>query len=149
MAVEVDLIDALSHLELSGNVRELKNLIATALAVKTDPNPLGLQDLPSQIWRQLSGTDFTGAAPCASPPGSKNGGVENSLSPAHAFASSLIEREGWNLDRCLSHCEREIVEAAMQHTRNNQSQAARLLGVTPRSIYNKLRRYELLNKPPL
>ena len=34
----------------------------------------------------------------------------------------------------------------MRQTHNNQSQAARLLGLTPRSIYNKLRKHHLLHK---
>lgn len=41
------------------------------------------------------------------------------------------------------HCEREIVDAAMQQVDYKQPQAARLLGLTPRSIYNKLRKYHL------
>ena len=46
-------------------------------------------------------------------------------------------------NECLSHCEREIVAAAMRQSSNNQSQAARFLGLTPRSIYNKLRKHHL------
>jgi transcriptional regulator with PAS, ATPase and Fis domain len=52
--IDPDLIDALSCLKLPGNVRELKNLITTALAAKTDHRPLELKDLPSQVWEELS-----------------------------------------------------------------------------------------------
>jgi len=48
-----------------------------------------------------------------------------------------------SISACLAHCEREIVEAAMRQVDYKQSQAARLLGLTPRSIYNKLRKYHL------
>jgi transcriptional regulator with GAF, ATPase, and Fis domain len=36
-----------------------------------------------------------------------------------------------------------IVEAALTQTAKNQSEAARLLGVTPRTIYNLVRRHHL------
>jgi DNA-binding NtrC family response regulator len=64
-----------------------------------------------------------------------------------SLAASATEQRGWNLDNCLSYCEREIVKAAMRRSSNNQSKAARLLGLTPRGIYNKLRKHELLRKP--
>jgi len=33
------------------------------------------------------------------------------------------------------------VNAALEHEHGNQSRAARLLGITPRSVYNKLRKH--------
>ena len=55
----------------------------------------------------------------------------------------ILESQGWNLPRALRECERQVFEAALQRTKGNQSQAARLLGITPRSVYNKLRKYHL------
>jgi len=40
-------------------------------------------------------------------------------------------------------CERHALEAAMERTRGNQSETAKLLGITPRSVYNKLRKHRL------
>lgn len=146
--VAADLIDALSCLELRGNVRELKNLITAALAAKTDSGPLGLKDLPTQVWEELADTHFAGAAPEVRPTCGDRVVAEERLSSSemHSLALSLTHRQGWNLHTCLSQCEREIIEAAIFYTRNNQSQAARLLGLTPRSIYNKLRKHQLLRK---
>ena len=53
----------------------------------------------------------------------------------------LLEANGWNLSRSLAHCEREALEAAMQRAHGNQSESARLLGITPRSVYNKMRKH--------
>jgi len=33
------------------------------------------------------------------------------------------------------------VEAAMRRAHGNQSESARLLGITPRSVYNKMQKY--------
>ena len=64
--IDPDLIDALSCLELKGNVRELKNLLITAQAAKTDRRPLGLKDLPPQVWKQLAQSGFAAAMPTGS-----------------------------------------------------------------------------------
>jgi DNA-binding NtrC family response regulator len=37
------------------------------------------------------------------------------------------------------------VEAALQAADGNQSRTARLLGVTPRCVYNKMRKHRLAN----
>jgi transcriptional regulator with PAS, ATPase and Fis domain len=148
--IDPDLIDALSYLKLPGNVRELKNLITTALAAKTDHRPLELKDLPSQVWEELSLSRFADSAPQVSSPVATSRHADDNCSmlpDVQSFALSVTDRQGWNLQNCLSHCEREIVKAAMRQTSNNQSEAARLLGLTPRSIYNKLRKHQLLRKP--
>ena len=36
-----------------------------------------------------------------------------------------------------------LLEAALHKAHGNQSQMARLLGITPRSIYNKVHKYQL------
>jgi DNA-binding NtrC family response regulator len=62
------------------------------------------------------------------------------------FTSSIIrvlETNDWNLRRSLENCERQALEAAIQRSRGNQSEIARLLGITPRSVYNKLHKFQL------
>jgi len=55
----------------------------------------------------------------------------------------VLEANGWNLRRSLEDCERQGLEAAMKRTNGNQSEIARLLGITPRSVYNKVHKYRL------
>jgi transcriptional regulator with GAF, ATPase, and Fis domain len=147
--IDPDLIDALSCLPLPGNVRELKNLITTAQATKTDRLPLGLKDLPSHVWKELAQSGYAGATSRTATPAVAEGRAGADRAPLPELpelALSLTGRQGWNLNSCLSRCEREIVAAALRKTNNNQSQAARLLGLTPRSIYNKLRKHDLFPK---
>jgi transcriptional regulator with GAF, ATPase, and Fis domain len=136
--IGADLIDALGRLQLGGNVRELRNIIIAALAAKPDAGPLGLKDLPHRVWEEVSATEVETAADT---PEAKSTGEW-----ADSLALSCTRRQGWRLDRCLAECEQEIIKAALQYTKNNQSRAARLLGITPRSIYNKLRKYEIAGK---
>ena len=147
--IDADLIDALSCLELKGNVRELKNLLITAQAAKSDRRPLGLKDLPPQVWKQLAQSGFAVAVPDQLAADAVALSTTNAapMSERHSLALSVAGTQGWNLNRCLSRCEaRDRRCGAMRQTRNNQSQAARLLGLTPRSVYNKLRKHHLLHK---
>lgn len=117
-----EFLDALSRLELRGNFRELENLLCQALANRPPGSSLGLPDLTPAILRQLA----TPGDPVE----------ESTPSPAHALGD-------WRLLPFLGHCEKQHLENALRHTRGNQARAAQLLGITPRSIYNKLRKYRL------
>jgi transcriptional regulator with GAF, ATPase, and Fis domain len=146
LSVGSDFIDALRQLQLPGNARELENLARWVLVNKDDDAPLNLGDLPLEIWRQLSergqphqdqlksvdeGDDVQRSAP------------EASRQDTSAFVVSLLDTNGWSLSRSLQYCERLILEAALGKAQGNQSQIARLLGITPRSVYNKIRRHQL------
>lgn len=61
----------------------------------------------------------------------------------HAHLISLLDINHWNLSDTLAHCEKLLVASALQHTGGNQTQTARLLGITPRSVYNKVRKHQL------
>jgi len=140
-AVDADFIGALSKLRLSGNVRELKNLIAATLAAKADCGALALGDLPTSVWRELladkpASQEYDATLPARDAP-------KTIMAPPAAFAANVWESHGWNLNRCLAHCEREIVQAALLQTGNNQSHTAKLLGITARSVYNKVRKHGL------
>jgi len=54
-----------------------------------------------------------------------------------------LEENEWNLSRSLLFCERLLLEATLRAARGNQTHAARLLGITPRSVYNKIRKHNL------
>ena len=136
--LDPELIDALALLPLYGNARELRNLIVAAAATKVGDGPICLGDLAPALWQELCRAEAVAAAPPALDQSGQGGDHEFVADPIR-----IARQHGWKLNACLAHCEREIVEAAMQQVHHNQSQAARLLGLTPRSIYNKLRKYHL------
>jgi transcriptional regulator with PAS, ATPase and Fis domain len=141
-----DFLDALMELELPGNVRQLENLVRQALVRKDDDSPLHLSDLPSDVWEELSEQR-------KHPSVQKNLSMEErsvqNLAPGTApFESSshlanLIAVNGWSLARSMRYCERLFLQTALHSAQGNQSETARILRITPRSVYNKIRKHAL------
>jgi DNA-binding NtrC family response regulator len=135
--VGADFLEALRQVDLPGNVRQLENIVRQAIARRETDDPLGLRDLPLELLQQLSAP-----APSAQPPPQ----VENSEFDRAEIVKNvvrLLEVNGWNLSRSLEAYERHAMEAAMRRVAGNQSKAARLLGITPRSVYNKMHKHRL------
>ncbi|NOT62535.1 MAG: sigma 54-interacting transcriptional regulator [Acidobacteria bacterium] len=146
-----DFLAALALVELPGNVRQLENVVRWAMANKCDEIPLNLSDLPRELLEQLA--ECSAARP-AVPPSSAN--------PCHSIATlttddtddrpptelqgcltQLLRAQGWTLAQSLDCCEKILLESALQLTHGNQTQTAKLLGLTPRSVYNKVRHHHL------
>jgi transcriptional regulator with PAS, ATPase and Fis domain len=139
-SVSDEFVAALAEDELPGNARQVENLVRRAIVHKDDEGPLALVDLPREIWERASqrGADAADVARHAhSPPREVEAG------DATAYLSRVLALNGWNLSRALASCERSLVEVALEAAHGNQSQTARLLGITPRSVYNKIRKHQL------
>jgi len=117
-----EVVEALREMPFPGNVRELENLVRTALIRKRDEGPLRLCDLPEWAWRRLAEAEPAGKQP----------GV-----PVEESGGDL------NLSRVLAGVEKRLLQAALVTTHGNQTETARLLGITARSVYNKVRKHHL------
>jgi transcriptional regulator with GAF, ATPase, and Fis domain len=138
-----ELLRALEQLDFPGNVRELENVLQRAATGRRTDGWLGLADLPAGYLRQLA-TAAAGAVPDTATPAetaeraSSTPGAVASLDPAF-----ILEANDWSLPRSMRYCERRLMEEALEAARGNHSRAARMLGITPRSVYNKVRKYGL------
>jgi transcriptional regulator with PAS, ATPase and Fis domain len=144
--VGADFTEAVSRLELKGNARQLENLVRWALVHKGPGGALRLSDLPPDVWKEL--VEHNQLAALHTPA---------SVTPLHAapataarpFAhvtgvlTGVLQANGWNLSRSMKSCEKFILQAALQQANGNRDATARLLGITTRSVYNKLREHNL------
>lgn len=142
-----DFLEGLARVDLPGNVRQLENLIRRAYVTSRDDDQLGLNALPPELWRQL--------APSLEIPAVEH--ADSPVPPARAVAHgqddaadlsmldplAVLEAHSWNLERSLDFCEDRIVTAALGLSHGNRSRAATMLGISPRSIFNKMRKHRV------
>ncbi len=131
-----ELIEALWELDLTGNVRQLENIVCQMLVNKEDGQPLGLQNLPQAQLYDL--------AKLRTEMPNYNEQVPDRGRELASEVSRLFRDKQWDLSKALQHCEKVLVREALEMTKGNQGRAAQLLGVTPRSVYNLIRRHQLL-----
>ncbi|HEX9146495.1 MAG TPA: sigma 54-interacting transcriptional regulator [Candidatus Binatia bacterium] len=144
LSVGGDFVEALVQVELPGNVRQLENVVRQVLVNKEDRSPLSLSDLPVEVWRQLSG-EAEGRSDSSESLSRKEDSSPLKTPPQDltTHVLQMLDTNGWRLSRSLEWCERLFLEAALRKARGNQSQTARLLGITSRSVYNKVRKHNL------
>jgi two-component system nitrogen regulation response regulator GlnG len=139
LAVSADFLEALRQLDLPGNARQVENLVRQALVSDTGSDELGLNDLPEEVLQQL-----TGRAEVRGSGAEVTVSTDDLAAPEMAdMVRRVLESHGWNLSGAVRECERQMFAAAMQRTHGNQAQTARLLGITARSVYNKVRKHHL------
>ena len=112
-----DALRALDAYDYPGNVRELENLVERAVALAVGP-VIGLGDLP----REVSGA-------------------------AGKPSTSLVDlpAEGTSLDDVLGEVERRLILQALERTGGVRTAAAKVLGVTLRSLRYRLQKHALGN----
>ncbi len=126
-----DAMSALMGHHFPGNVRELENLIERAVTL-TPSDRISLDTLPT-----LKGLASVGDAPLGAP-------------------AATFPEEGLDLERTVEDFERGIIINALERTGGNRTEAARLLGVTFRSLRYRLSKLGITgadgaaeNTPPL
>jgi two-component system nitrogen regulation response regulator GlnG len=146
LVMAADFLEACTQLKLPGNARQLENLVRWVLVNKSDHTPLNLRDFPVEIWEELAEQE-QGPAPEPAPAHAavdrEPPGREMPEQGVRAYLTTLLDRNGGNLAHALEHCERLLCEIALHKAHGNQSLVARLLGITPRSVYNKMHKYQL------
>ncbi len=121
-AVSGDAMKALLKYEWPGNVRELENAIERAIILSKDHDIITRQDLPELL--QESG---------------KVAGGDNNINTTNN------QKEGF-LKEVLKHPEKQIIQNSLEEASWNRKQAAANLGINRSTLYNKMKKYGLLNE---
>ncbi len=146
-SVGQDFIETLMLLELPGNVRQLENIVLRALVNKVGTEPLDSDDIPLDIWKELP--EDSAVNPFTVAPETESATSHAQLEPEQFFQMLFrkMEANAWTLRQTIDYCEKHFLEEVLRQTHGNQSRAARLLGITVRSIYSKVKEYHLESKP--
>jgi len=138
-----------------GNIRELENVIHFALIVSTQGviRPQDLKLVPGVVGSAASALPLAASLPSQLPitPSAApiDGEIDEDEDDGNAALTAVIETL---LDNRTQHLYQEVEEtllrAAYARARENQVQAARLLGVTRNTLRTLLKRYGLLADGP-
>jgi DNA-binding NtrC family response regulator len=109
-----------------GNVRELKNAIERA-ALLAAGLPILPQHLPIEVQR-ASGIPSNG-----------HGEAELAAAPPVAHADVVALPLGATMDEA----EREMIRRTLSHTNGNKTRAAKILGISLKTMHNKVKKFEL------
>jgi len=111
-----------------GNVRELQSVLKQAILQTTGP-VLVADFLPDEIRERAKRPSTGGSADSDLPTTDLDGYVDERL---HAGSEDLYAESLTLMEKCL-------ITRVLRHTSGNQSQAARILGITRGSLRNKVR----------
>jgi len=117
-------MDRLLQYSWPGNVRELENVIYESIVLSDNPF-LGEDDLPPRL---RSGFSKTGAESCEALESNPNPHGDTLKGAAQAAAEIA---------------EKDLIEKALREAGGNKTEAARLLGVSRKTLFNKLKSFRL------
>ena len=136
---------ALLQYSYPGNFRELENILERAVALAAD-NTIDAADLQLSSSPLLDEDDDWGSAIAAVSQNSSSADTAEAAAPENS--GQLDNLPGFVLGRTqvqdyLDDVERLIIEQALQKTRYNRTQAAKLLGISFRSMRYRMERLEI------
>lgn len=128
-SIDPDALELLAEWSFPGNIRELENLIERAIIfAETSTISVFDIDLPDQIAENPASR--RDSEPGASNPGTVHGRVPSTRAIDYGRKS-------------LKEVEREMIVEAMLRWQGNRTRAAEDLGITRRTLFNKIKEYGL------
>ena len=112
--VTPDVMDAFKKHSWPGNVRELRNVLERAV-IMAGEGAIQMAHLP---W------DF--------------GASVGSKAPTHVFEPDSVRLP---VGTTVGDAEKSLIQLTLQHTKNNKTRAAEILGISLKTLFNKLKEY--------
>jgi DNA-binding NtrC family response regulator len=133
--LEPQTLDAMRAYSWPGNVRQLKNCLERAVILSNNGR-ITINELPPEVVRPaVPSTVF------AAPP-SQSGAAPDFSSGASSFGSGPSSSP-----TSLRDVERQQILAALEQTGWHRGKTAEILGISPSTLYRRLRDYNLESRP--
>ena len=118
--VSGDVLDAFMRHNWPGNVRELRNVLERAVILAGE-GTIEIKHLPAMFQSQTSITVPTAAVPGAA-----------------SAESDLVQ---FSIGTTVEDAEKGLILRTLEHTKNNKTRAAEILGISLKTLHNKLKEY--------
>ena len=118
-------LEAFDRHHWQGNVRELRNVLERAVILASEGTielshlPADLQGRPATVSTSVSSPD----SPAAAPPADEGNSVR------------------FQIGTTVEAAEKGLILRTLEHTRNNKTRAAEILGISLKTLHNKLKEY--------
>jgi DNA-binding NtrC family response regulator len=120
--ISPEVVEALERHNWPGNVRELRNVLERAV-ILAGQGVIEMKHLPAFLQGRA-------AAPVASAP--------VAASPAERDDSGGVR---FQIGATVAEAEKGLILRTLEHTRNNKTRAAEILGISLKTLHNKLKEY--------
>jgi DNA-binding NtrC family response regulator len=124
-------IQAIQRHQWPGNVRELRNVLERAVILAGE-GTIEMKHLPAFLQ-----TTSTSAAPSAVPPPVPPSTPAAPAAPVVEDASAIR----FTIGTTVEEAEKGLILRTLEHTRNNKTRAAEILGISLKTLHNKLKEY--------
>jgi DNA-binding NtrC family response regulator len=134
LEIEPQALDALRAYSWPGNVRQLKNCVERAVILSNNGR-ITINELPPEVVRPSAPAAFTTLASQPGVTGDLSAGTTAYTSSPGAAPTSLRD------------VERQQILSALEQTGWHRGKTAEILGISPSTLYRRLRDYNLESRP--
>jgi transcriptional regulator with PAS, ATPase and Fis domain len=127
-SVDDQVYEFLANCTMRGNVRELENAVRRMLAFKRSGSVLSLADVPPSLLARSGRTAHDEA---------------RDLTELADVACRLIDKQVMTLPQLVRTCEMTVLRNSLENLNTTSTDLAKRLGLSRRTLYNKLHKYEL------
>ena len=118
-------LEALQRHHWPGNVRELRNVLERAVILAGE-GAIEIKHLPAFLQGKTPAAPATAA------------GAEPAPAPPQAEDNDAVR---FQIGTTVEEAERGLILRTLEHTRNNKTRAAEILGISLKTLHNKLKEY--------
>jgi two-component system, NtrC family, response regulator HydG len=137
-AITAEALEALQSFPWPGNIRQLENVVQQAVLVGAGPE-LQREHLPQRV------REFVAPSLASNPTITGHGCSPAALAtrPSEPFPAAGAHANDQSLAELRAIQERAVIETALEEANNSPTCAARALGVSRATLYNKMKKYGL------
>jgi transcriptional regulator with PAS, ATPase and Fis domain len=134
-----EVLEALERHDWPGNVRELRNALERAVILAGE-GTIRMEHMPANLQSKPAAAAAMAATAAAGGGEAGGGGQGGGSAPAAAVAGDN-DALRVPIGTTVEEAEKNLILRTLEHTRNNKTRAAEILGISLKTLHNKLKEY--------